>query len=76
MTSFDLRIEADGTGCASVPSEAYLALAVATALDEVESAVSSPVEMLGVRYLDADGRDTELPVTGGLALIGFRTAGR
>ena len=68
-----LHLEQDGTGSASFDwSQVFDALA--SGLEQhVNAALSRDVRVLGIRFVDADGRPVSGPVPAGVALVGFST---
>ena len=68
-----LRLEPDGTGSASFDWR-HVFVALASGLHrEVSAALGRDTHMLGIRFVDADGRAVNGPVPDGLALVGFST---
>jgi hypothetical protein len=68
-----VRIDRDGTGSASFDWEPVLD-ALTRGLEQlVCSALGHDVSVVGVRFLDADGRAADGPAPAGTTLIGFTT---
>lgn len=68
-----LHLEQDGTGSASFNwSQVFDALA--SGLEQhVNAALRRDTCVLGIRFVDADGRSVSGPVPSGVALVGFST---
>ena len=71
----EVRVERDGTGSASFDWAHMLAALRHEFELQVRAAVRGDVEIIGVRFVDADGRSVHGPVPGGVALVGFTTQG-
>jgi hypothetical protein len=71
----EVRVEPDGTGSASF-GWAHVLEALRSGFEpQVRSAVRGDIEIIGVRFVDADGRPVHGPVPAGVALVGFTTRG-
>ena len=71
-----LRVESDGTGSASFEWPPVLE-ALTRGLEQiVRGALGGDVSVIGVRFIDADGRAVTGPAPGSITLIGFTTTKR
>jgi len=68
-----LRLEPDGTGSASFDWRQICGALASGLQREVSVALGCDTHMLGIRFVDADGRAVNGPVPDGLALVGFST---
>lgn len=70
-TPASLHLERDGTGSASFGGSEVLDAIVDQLVSGIEHSLARNVRLLGVRFVDGDGRDAAGPVPGGVVLIGF-----
>jgi hypothetical protein len=66
-----LRVEPDGNGSASFTWEQVADTLADRLLQHVEDALGARAELLGLRFVDADGRNAAGPVPGGVVHVGF-----
>jgi hypothetical protein len=71
-----ITCENDGTGSARFDHTQIVALIGQRCCDEIDRILGHPVELLGVRFTDALGRDVDGPITHGVTLVGFRLSAR
>lgn len=63
----------DGVGSASFAWPFVVESITDQLIRHVEGSLRCPVVLMGLRFVDADGRDTTGPVPGGVVLVGFST---
>jgi hypothetical protein len=68
-----LRVEPDGTGSASFDWAPILDALTCGLEQLVRGALGMRVSVIGIRFVDADGRSVAGPVPTGIALVGFTT---
>jgi hypothetical protein len=68
-----LRLEHDGTGSASFEWQQVLATITSGLAMHVAEAIGRGAVIVGVRFVDADGREATGPAPTGLTLVGFTT---
>jgi len=73
-TPISLKVEADGIGSASFSWTEVLDLISDGVVRHIERSLTTPAQLLGWRFVDADGRDTRGPVPDGVVLVGFSTS--
>ncbi len=71
-----LRVESDGTGSASFEWPPVLDALIRGLEHIVRGALGDDVSVIGVRFIDADGRAVTGPAPGSLTLVGFTTTQR
>lgn len=69
-------VESDGTGSASFEWPSVLDALTRGLEHIVRGALGGDVSVIGVRFIDADGRAVTGPAPGSLTLIGFTTTQR
>jgi hypothetical protein len=69
----EVRVEHDGTGSASFEWTRVLEALTRGLEQRVRSALGSDVAVIGVRFVDADGRVADGPAPAGITLVGFTT---
>lgn len=72
-TPLVMRLEQDGTGSASFNWAQVLDALTSGLQQHVNVALGRGTHVLGLRFVDADGRDVNGPVPSGLVLVGFTT---
>jgi hypothetical protein len=65
------RLERDGAGSAAFDWPQVLNALTGGLRGRVESAIGKNVDVLGVRFLDADGRETTGPAPSGTTIVAF-----
>jgi hypothetical protein len=70
----EVCVEIDGTGSASFEWPPVLDALTHALEQRVCGALGEDVAIIGVRFIDADGRAVIGPVPDGLTLVGFTTA--
>lgn len=68
-----LRVESDGTGSASFGWTCVLDALTRGIEHDLRGALDHDVDILGVRFVDADGRAVTGPAPAGVMLVGFTT---
>jgi hypothetical protein len=68
-----LHVERDGTGSASFDWEPVLEVLTGGLEQLVRSALGRETCVVGVRFIDSDGRAVDGPVPAGITLVGFTT---
>lgn len=71
-----ITCEEDGTGSARFEHAQILDLVGEHCCAEIGRTLGRRVELLGVSFVDALGRDVHGPIPNGVALVGFRLATR
>jgi hypothetical protein len=69
----EVRVEHDGTGSASFEWTRVLEALTRGLEQRVRSALGSDVAVIGIRFVDADGRVADGPAPTGITLVGFKT---
>lgn len=69
----ELRLECDGTGSASFDWSQIFDTLASGLEGHVNAALGRETHVLGIRFIDADGRHVSGPVPAGVALVGFST---
>jgi hypothetical protein len=69
----ELRLERDGTGSASFDWSQVFDTLASGLEGHVNAALGRDTHLLGIRFVDADGRPASGPVPAGVALVGFST---
>ncbi|HEY7136073.1 MAG TPA: hypothetical protein VIB48_13495 [Acidimicrobiia bacterium] len=65
------RLERDGAGSAAFDWPQVLSALTGGLRGRVESVLGKDVDVLGVRFLDADGREAAGPVPSGTTIVAF-----
>jgi hypothetical protein len=69
-----VRVELDGTGSASF-AWSHVVDALTRGLEQrVRRALGDDVDVIGVRFMDADGRSVNGPAPSGITVVGFTKA--
>jgi hypothetical protein len=68
-----LRVDSDGIGSASFDWEQVLDTLTRGLERHVRGALGEDVAVIGVRFIDADGRAVTGPAPNGITLVGFTT---
>lgn len=68
-----IHLEVDGHGAIAVPWAELAALVAGGDGTPLAQLIGHPVEVLGVRCMDADGREVSTALTGWTLHIGFRS---
>ncbi len=68
-----LHVERDGTGSASFDWEPVLDVLTRGLEQLVRAALGRETCVVGVRFIDSDGRAIDGPIPGGITLVGFTT---
>ena len=68
-----LRLEQDGTGSASFDWPQVVDALTSELERSVSAALGRATRVLGLRFVDADGRTVTGPVPSGVVLVGFTT---
>lgn len=76
MTPASITCQEDGTGSARFEFAQIVALIGRSCRDEIERELGRRIEPLGVRFVDALGRDADGAITDGVTLVGFRLSAR
>jgi hypothetical protein len=76
VTPTSITCEHDGTGSARFEFAQIVALIGRSCCDEIERELGRRIEPLGVRFVDALGREVEGAITDGVTLVGFRLSAR
>jgi len=71
MVPLIVRLEQDGTGSASFDWPQVVTALTAAFEREVTLALGRTASVVGLRFVDADGRAVEGPVPSGVVLVGF-----
>lgn len=71
-----ITCEEDGTGSARFEFAQVVALIGRSCCDAIERELGRRIEPLGVRFVDALGRDADGAITDGVTLVGFRLSAR
>jgi hypothetical protein len=66
-----VRADADGTGSASFAWQQVIDAMLGPLVGSIDATVGRPVRVLGLRFVDSDGREVTGPVPAGLVVIGF-----
>ena len=74
LAPLEVRVEDDGTGSASFEWPAVLDALIRGLGHRVRGALGREIAVIGVRFIDGDGRAVAGPVPDGLALVGFTTS--
>jgi hypothetical protein len=69
-----VRVERDGTGSASFDWQPVLQALTRGLEDLVRRTLGHEVCVVGLRFIDSDGRAINGPVPAGITLVGFTTA--
>jgi len=69
-----LRLEQDGTGSASFDWPQVVDALTSEFERHVDAALGRSTRVLGMRFVDADGRAVNGPVPSGVVLVGFTTS--
>jgi hypothetical protein len=69
-----LRLEQDGTGSASFDWSQVVDTLTSGFERHVDAAIGRNTSVLGMRFVDADGRPASGPVPSGVVLVGFTTS--
>jgi hypothetical protein len=68
-----INLQSDGTGSAAFGWDQTVPLVSESLRAALEPEVGAVVTVLGIRFVDCDGRVTAGPVPDGMVLVGFTT---